>query len=285
MVEFAETLLKVQKNHKHGDVGASCIAIIKTLLYVKRRSPLAKKRLFTLFVGAIALLAIMQPAFAGLGGNIVTVVFETFWGRAVLLILLVFFSPLIITNMVRERVAIRRTVKDLAYMATRSPEFEWLQIRERAILCFDMIRDSWDKENGQELKHYMSECYWQNRQFAFTDKRHEQTVLSHCHVKKITGITPLFFEHRNVNGPHNGSNVVVIISAYLTECRQKQGDETAPVDTANYKDVDAVWTFTLLEGKWMVSNIEANDRSVSYANLARRLPDIEDTILAKEAAA
>ncbi len=43
----------------------------------------------------VACLVVAEPAFAGPGGKIASVLSETFWGKVIIICLLVFFSPFI----------------------------------------------------------------------------------------------------------------------------------------------------------------------------------------------
>ena len=46
-----------------------------------------------------------------------------------------------------------------------------------------------------------------------------------------------------------------------------------------YKAVETVWSFTLENGVWKVSNIEEDTMSTVYAKMVRELPRIETTVV------
>ncbi len=46
-----------------------------------------------------------------------------------------------------------------------------------------------------------------------------------------------------------------------------------------FKDVETVWSFTLIDGTWRVSNIEEASFSLEYAEEAASLPAIEGTVI------
>lgn len=79
----------------------------------------------------IAMLAFVStdPALAAPGGKIAKAVFETFWGRVALLALVIFFAPVIILSLLKERRAIRRASADLAHLAPLCDAFRWLDLR------------------------------------------------------------------------------------------------------------------------------------------------------------
>ena len=51
-----------------------------------------------------------------------------------------------------------------------------------------------------------------------------------------------------------------------------------------YKDVENLWSFTLIDGQWRVSNIEDPSFSLDYAGLAKELPAIEELYSSTEKA-
>lgn len=77
---------------------------------------------------------ILEPALAMPGGKIASAIFDTFWGKVLLVIITIVLLPLIVYMVTKEWAAQRRTLKDLAYMAAVvDPSFEWLVIRERIL--------------------------------------------------------------------------------------------------------------------------------------------------------
>ena len=49
----------------------------------------------------------------------------------------------------------------------------------------------------------------------------------------------------------------------------------------NYKDVETIWSFTLENGYWKVSDIEEDSMSLAYAKLVSELPSIETTVISE----
>ncbi|MGF1733486.1 hypothetical protein [Photobacterium kasasachensis] len=45
-----------------------------------------------------------------------------------------------------------------------------------------------------------------------------------------------------------------------------------------YKVVETIWSFTLEDGQWKVSDIEEDDMCLVYAKTMRELPKIESTV-------
>jgi hypothetical protein len=48
-----------------------------------------------------------------------------------------------------------------------------------------------------------------------------------------------------------------------------------------YKEVETVWSFTLEEGVWKVSDIEEDSMSLAYAKMVKELPKIETTVVSE----
>jgi hypothetical protein len=225
-------------------------------------------------------LFIAEPALAGPGGKIASAMFETFWGKMALAGLTIIFLPLIIWVMVREKLSERRARKDLRFMAGYSPIFEWLKIQERVKDCFYRVHSGWEKEELSDVSGWMTDWYWQNQQMVHLDKWKREGLVNICDVKKITDIKPLLFVHRNHSARHEDSMLVVSVTANMKDYLQERDSGKVVEGSKRYKEVETVWSFTLEEGQWKVSDIDEGSMSLAYAKLVKDLPRIEDTVVA-----
>lgn len=125
----------------------------------------------------------------------------------------------------------------------------------------------------------MTDWYWQNQQLAHLDRWKREGLINICDVKKINYIRPLLFAHRNDSAEHEGSMVVLAIEALMKDYLQDRKTEQVVEGSKRYKDVETIWTLTLEDGAWKVSDIEEGSMSLSYANMVKDLPRIETTLL------
>jgi predicted lipid-binding transport protein (Tim44 family) len=218
---------------------------------------------------------------AGPGGKIARVVFETFWGRVVLVILSIVFFPFIVYVVVTEKLAERRARKDLRFMANYNSLFEWLKIQERAKDCFYRVHSGWQKEDLSEVSNWMTDWYWQNQQLVHLDRWKREGLINICDVKKITKIKPLLFVHRNQGEEHEDSMVVITIEAKMKDYLQNRNTGKVVEGSKRYKEVETIWTFTLENSVWKVSDIEEDSMSLEYAKLVKELPQIETTVVSE----
>lgn len=221
----------------------------------------------------------VEPALAGPGGKIASAAFETFWGRVALGILAIIFLPLMIFMFVREKLAERRSRKDLRFMAGHSSLFEWLKIKERATDCFYRVHSGWEKEDLSGVGQWMTDWYWQNQQVVHLQKWKNEGLINICDVKKISDIKPLLFVHRNSGKEHEDSMVVVSITAKMKDCLQERNSGKIVEGSKRYKEVETIWSFTVENGHWKVSNIDESSMSLVYANMVKELPPIESTVV------
>ncbi len=241
--------------------------------------------LIGMFICAIFSLVLIEPALAGPGGKIASAAFGTFWGRILLAALTVFFLPLIIYVLIREKIAERRTRRDLAFMARRDPLFNWMKIQERVKDCFYRVHSGWRDEDLSNIVDWMTDWYWQNQQLVFLDKWKRENLVNICDVKKISDIRPLLFVHNNDKGiAHENSMVVVSISADMKDYLQDRITGDVVEGDKRYKNVETIWSFTLENGVWKVSDIESGDMSMAYAKAGKDLPDIEATLIERQRA-
>ena len=234
---------------------------------------------FSVFLLFLMLFIIIEPAIAGPGGRIASAVFETFLGRVIFGTLLIIFLPLIVYVFIKEKIAERRARKDLSFMATYSPIFELLKIQERVKDCFLRVHSGWEKEDLSKASNWMTSWYWQNQQYVYLEKWKREGLVNICDVKKINSIKPIFFVHRNDKKEHEGSMVVFSIKANMKDFLQNRETGRLVEGSKKYKDVETIWSFTLEDGVWKVSNIDEGKMLFVFAQAVKDLPAIETTLI------
>jgi Tim44-like domain len=240
-----------------------------------------KQVLYGILVAVIAVFLAFEPAVAGPGGKIASAAFETIWGRMFLGILTIFFLPWVIYVLVREKLSERRARNDLRFMAGYSQLFEWLKIQERAKDCFFRVHSGWEKEDLSRVADWMTDWYWQHQQMAHLDKWKREGLVNICDVKKIVQIKPILFVHRNQGAEHEDSMVVLSITANMKDYLQHRTSGEIVEGSKRYKEVETIWSLTLENGVWKVSDIEEDSMSLGYAKLAGELPKIESTVVSE----
>jgi len=221
----------------------------------------------------------IQPAYAGPGGQIAKVIAKTFWGKMVLGLLTLILLPIGIYLYIKQKLAERRAYKDLRYMARYDPNFEWLRAKERILDCFYRIHSAWQEEDVSEACAYLTDWYWQNQQLVHLDRWHREGLRNVCEVKKIRAVRPLLFIHRNDDVAHAGSLLAVSITANMKDYLVKRETDQVVEGDRKFKDQETIWTVTLVEGQWRVSNIEEAGCEFDYIFQVKNVPRIEETVL------
>ena len=221
----------------------------------------------------------IQPAYAGPGGQIAKVLAKTFWGKMVLGLLSVILLPMGVYLYIKQQLAQRRAFKDLKYMAQYDPNFEWPRARERILDCFCRIHASWKDEDVSDACEYMTDWYWQNQQLVYLDRWHREGLRNVCEIKKIRTVRPLLFIHRNDDVAHEGSLLVVSITANMKDYRVQRETDSVVEGDRKFRDYETIWSFTLVEGRWRVSNIEAAGCEFDYVFQVKNVPKIEKTVI------
>lgn len=234
--------------------------------------------LFVLFF----LLLTAEPVLAGPGGKIAKSLFDSLWGKLLLIALIIVFLPLIVLNFFKERWAERRTRRDLRFMSKYNSNFEWLFLKQRITDCFNRIHRAWQQEELEQVSEWMTSWYWQNQQSLVLDEWAQKDLVNICKVKTINNIKPLLFIHRNPDSDHNDSMLVASISARMQDYLMERKSEAIIEGNKKYHEVEKIWTFTLVDGLWKVSNIEEPEMTADYLKMISELPKIEDTLLEKE---
>ena len=221
----------------------------------------------------------IQPAYGGPGGQIAKVIAKTFWGKMVLSLLALILLPLGIYLYIKQKMAERRVYKDLKFMAQYDPNFEWLWARQRILDCFYQIHSAWKEEDLSRACEYLTDWYWQNRQLVHLDRWHREGLRNVCEIKKILSVRPLLFFHRNDDVAHEGSLLVVSITANMNDYLVHRETDKVVEGDQKFKDHETIWSFKLAEGQWRVSNIEAVGREFDYIFQVKNVPRIEETVL------
>ncbi len=232
---------------------------------------------------AFALLIVVEPALAGPGGRIARAVFESFWGRVALVLLIIVFLPLIVLTLLGERRAVRRAQRDLLYLASVNSRFGWLVLRERALACFQRVHAAWRREDAGEAAEFMTSWYWQNQQLVYLDRWAEEGLVNHCEVKSAPRIRPMLVQPVGVAPDFEGTKVVMAISAEMRDYLARRDDGEVVEGSKALKTVETLWTFELRAGAWKVSNIEDSEMLSDYLDLVKDLPRIEEVVGAAQA--
>jgi len=239
------------------------------------------KYIGVLLVFLVMALMIIEPALAGPGGKIARAMFETFWGKILLAVLTIILLPFILYAVIKEKLGERRARKNLHYLAAASPNFEWVNMMQRATDCFYRVHAAWTKEDVSEAAEFMTAWYWQNQQMVYLNQWEAAGLVNHCTVKRISDIKPLLLVHRNDGGPHEGSHVALSITATMQDYLAERVSGKVVEGSKKFKPVETIWTFTLIEGKWKVSSIEEGAMSLVYAKAMLQQPVLEKAELEK----
>jgi hypothetical protein len=222
-------------------------------------------------------LLLPSTVFAGPGGKIAKAVFETFWGRMLLGILIVVLLPLIAWVAIKEHFAKKRALKHLGIVGSALPDFQWIKIRKRVKDCFTRVHDSWDKTDVSAAADWMTPWYWQNQQLVYLDRWEREGLVNCCEVFKIKKMFPILFSYQSEQDqPGEGSELAVIIEAKMTDYLMRKSDGKVIEGSTRKKDVERIWSFTFENGQWLVSDIDEGSNSLAYVDMMKNLPAIAD---------
>lgn len=231
-------------------------------------------------LAGVVLVALAEPALAAPGGRIARAAFESFWGRVGLVLLVIVFLPLIVLSMMKARRAVRRTERDLAFLAGLSPAFRWLELRERALACFQRIHAAWRREDVRAAAEFMTDWYWQNQQLVVLDRWAAEGLVNHCEVKSVSRLRPILVRPAGAERGFEGSKVVLAIAAEMQDYLAKRDTGEVVEGSKAFKQVESLWTFELAGGRWKVSNIEDGAMMSDYLGMLAAQPRAEDAVRA-----
>jgi hypothetical protein len=222
----------------------------------------------------------MASAQAGPGGEIASSLFKSPLGRIIGGILVVLFFPFIVYAIIQDAKMKRRALKDIAYLGTTAAQFEWMSFKEKVIDSFTRIHQAWQSENVEPVSHLMTDWYWQNQQQVYLNEWAANGLRNDCEVKEVRKVVPYLVVHRNENNiAHEGTRVVVAITAYMKDCLVEKATGKVVKGDNYFGNVTTYWTMLWEKGEWRVSLIESPSEATQYDQLIKTLPAIEETML------
>ncbi len=210
-------------------------------------------------------------AWAGPGGKIAKAIFTTFWGKLLLVILVILFLPFILYARLRQYFKVRRTTDTLRQLAARNRNFDWMSLKNRVTDIFTRTHRAWGKEDMGEVSSFSTSWYWQNQQLVHLDRWKEQGLVNKSELRKINSLTPLFVRHSGL--PDAEDSIIVIgIDANQEDYLMKRDTGLIVEGQKGFQDVETLWTFRLQKGEWLLDNIEQLDFWLSYVRMPNEVP-------------
>jgi hypothetical protein len=230
-------------------------------------------------VSVLLVITMMEPALARPGGRVSSGNGGGWIGVLPFLIYIVvyiFLLPYAWYVSVKRTGAEIRTFKDLRLLAQRHDLFDWRSLENRIESCFQEVHVAWSQENLDDAAECMTNKYRKEQQSDYLDKWAKQGLINHCEVEAISNIQPLFLAHPAQEMEHEGSELVVAITAKIEDYLAKRDSGKIVKGEKGFEDVETIWTFVVQNGKWVVANIEDSSSSLllDYARAHNELPVI-----------
>jgi len=228
-------------------------------------------------VSVLLVITMMEPALARPGGRVSSGNGGGWAGLLPFLIsivYLVFTLPYAFYVISQRNAAESRTLKDLRQLVQRHDLFDWRRLENRIESCFQEVHLAWQQGNLDDVSECMTNKYRQEQQSDYLDKWAKQGLINHCEVEVVSSIQPLFLAHPEQEMEHEGSKLVVAITAKMEDYLEDRYTSKIVKGEKGFKDVDTIWTFVIQNGKWVLANIEDSSSSLllDYARAHNELP-------------
>ncbi len=230
---------------------------------------------FSLFISIVFCCLVSEPALAAPGGKIASKFFDGFWGKMLFIGLFILFLPLITMNWLKQNRAIKRTRRDLVLLSNYSDAFNIFNLTERVFETYRRVHTCWSDQNLEGARNYMTEWLLRNQQEQYLNKWKMNGLVNICTIRKITSVEPYGVIHSADLNDHEGTKLIIRIVAKMQDYLKDEKTGEIIEGSEEYKKVSKIWTFTLTEGHWLLSNIEECDTLMSYIKNLNYLPTIE----------
>ncbi|WP_100655989.1 Tim44 domain-containing protein [Alteromonas flava] len=227
--------------------------------------------LFTITLYLLPMLAHAAPS-----GRIANTLFDGPLGKILLGLFIVFFLPLIVLRMLKTRRLSRMAMRNLTLLGRKHRDFEWLHVKQVAQTAFQRIHQAWTSEDLTIAAEYVEESFLQHQQVTYLDDWQQRGLQNICRISKITKTFPILVLPRNDEGITNNQSIVVLyMAANMQDYLQDKASGEIVEGNDKDKEVASIWTFTLIEGKWRVSNIESDGLLEDYLDIAKQQPPLD----------
>lgn len=235
--------------------------------------PIMQKKhliLFTLLI--VAVIFMVEPAYAGPGGYIAKGIFKTWWGKLLMIALAIILLPLILYIKFREYFAVKKNKQILLKLSRINPDFAWSKLEKNARNVFSRVYLAWSNENMDEVSNYVSNWYWQNQQLVVLDEWKRNNLQNICKLQEIGKIKPLHLEITD-NDHLEGSIIVFSITANIEDYLVNRETGQLVSGRKGYQDEERIWFLLYTEGNWILDDIRDGSFSLSFAKLQNVIPE------------
>ncbi|MBL7825785.1 MAG: Tim44 domain-containing protein [Saprospiraceae bacterium] len=210
-------------------------------------------------------------AWAGPGGKIAKVLFTTFWGKLLMLVLFILLLPLILYSRVRQYFKVRSTMKSLRVLGMKNPQFNWMNLKTRLTDVFTRTHLAWGKEDMGDVSEFCTSWYWQNQQLIHLDRWKNQGLINVSQLNRIKKMEPIFVSY---SGLPNGDNSLIVVDfdANVEDYLMQRDSGLIVEGKKGFQDVETLWTFRLVNGNWLLDNIEQLEFWSMYIKMPNEVP-------------
>jgi hypothetical protein len=162
--------------------------------------------------------------------------------------------------------AVEKTKMDLNIAYIKSQSFGWFRIKKEIIACIHDIAKAIGKGNIQHAHEHVSPVF-----INFLQLRIGKKIINSCPLLnqefelKVLNIRPLFFFYNNKHLKGNESKLTMLIKARATK--------VSGTKTGSKKIIGSIWTFQLINQKWVLYNIENNHMLLDFVKRKNEVPE------------
>ncbi|MHA7059689.1 Tim44 domain-containing protein [Aquimarina sp. M1] len=214
---------------------------------------------------------IIDPVYAGPGGMIAKGLFKTWWGKVLMLVLVLVLLPIIIYIKSVEYLKERKTKKQLTQISLKNRDFSWVHLEKIFSNIITRVYTAWANENMAEVKEYVNHWYWQNQQAIHLDQWKSNNLKNICNLQKINNIRPLYVELTNTND-YEGSKVAISFSGDIEDYLINKETQKVVKGKRGYQSETHIWIMEYSQGKWLLDDIRDGSLSLAFAKMENVIP-------------
>ncbi len=164
-----------------------------------------------------------------------------------------------------------KTIYLLRRLAKKDQNFHWPALKKHCSDVFGKIHQASGGNNQTAAAAFCTTSFWETEQRNNFERWSAEGMKHRDQVSTIKYLSPVLLRHTGQPGAED-SIVVVNIKAKVEDYFEDAKTGEMLEGRKGFQNIEDFWTFQLIQGKWLLHNIEPSEFKSVYLNLRNEVP-------------
>lgn len=163
------------------------------------------------------------------------------------------------------------TIYLLRRLAKKDQNFHWPTLKKHVTAVFGALHQAWGGNNQTAAAAFCTTSFWETAQRNNFERWSAEGIKHRDQPSTIKYLSPILLRHTGQPGAED-SIVVVNIKANVEDYFEDANTGEMLEGKKGFQNIEDFWTFQLIQGKWLLYNIEPSEFKSVYLNLRNEVP-------------